>query len=743
MSKKSLAAALALPLVLLLGACASGSSDPAASGDAAQSETVRIGVVGAGDPYWETFTEAAADEGIDVEIVNFDSYDQPNPALAAGELDLNQFQHIIYLATYNVAAGDDLVPIGATAIYPLGLYSTKYADVDDIPAGETIAVPNDESNQARALLVLQSAGLIELKDGGSIFSTVADIEDGSKVTVEAVAADFTASSLPDFAGAVVNNDFVAKSGTLTFAPGEVTKTVSITVNGDQAIEANETFALHLSNALNGTITTADGTGTITNDDLTLQGDDLYTVASSDTLADSSTPVTWNEAVASSAEGGVALTNNGTISSSGGTAIGATATAPASGTSSFMLYNHGSVSGATNGVAMTLVSAGTISILNYSGASINGTTSRGVDLTATAAGGTLYVGNRSGATIQSANDAVRGTFSGTFTGNFTLDNDGTIKTLGAGSGQGVDLGSLNGQFLGQVQINNYGTITAADNDGARIGNNGVINNYGSITGNSLGGTGADGIDLQSASGVEIWNYAGATIDGARHGVTAKLPFGQFDNAGSITAHGGGGLNLDTAGDTVTTIVNHATGVITGTANGLTDGDGVDVDGQVDITNDGLIQTFGHTDGESNEGLAIGGGTVLNNGTIHSAERGIKVDDSNQGNAFGALTLTNHGTITGDSGEAIVIISSVANTIVSDGTINGSVTLGNGGDSFTNTGTLNGAVIGGAGADTIDTGAGDDTITGKGGNDTIKGGAGDDTAIFAGNASDSTITRCARR
>lgn len=211
MSKKALAA-LALPLVLLLGACASGGAETGDSGDAGSSETVRIGVVGAGDPYWETFTEAAADEGIDVEIVNFDSYDQPNPALSAGELDLNQFQHIIYLATYNVAADDDVQPIGATAIYPLGLYSTKYADVADIPEGETIAVPNDESNQARALLVLQSAGLIELKDGGSIFSTVADIEDGSQVKVEAVAADFTASSLPDFAGAVVNNDFVAKSG---------------------------------------------------------------------------------------------------------------------------------------------------------------------------------------------------------------------------------------------------------------------------------------------------------------------------------------------------------------------------------------------------------------------------------------------------------------------------------------------------------------------------------------------------
>ncbi|MBF4562933.1 methionine ABC transporter substrate-binding protein [Microbacterium sp. VKM Ac-2870] len=211
MSRKSLAAALAIPLVLLLSACASGAASPSAgTGDA--SAPVRIGVVGAGDPYWETYKEAAAAAGITVDIVNFDAYDQPNPALSAGELDLNQFQHIIYLATYNVKAGDDLVPVGATAIYPLGLYSTKYAKVADIPAGETIAVPNDESNQARALLVLQSAGLITLKDGGSIFSAVADIEPGSKVKVEAVAADFTASSLPDFAGAVVNNDFVKKSG---------------------------------------------------------------------------------------------------------------------------------------------------------------------------------------------------------------------------------------------------------------------------------------------------------------------------------------------------------------------------------------------------------------------------------------------------------------------------------------------------------------------------------------------------
>ncbi|MFB7892375.1 MetQ/NlpA family ABC transporter substrate-binding protein [Microbacterium sp. NPDC056044] len=210
--KLAAAAALALPLALLLAGCA-GTGTDAAAGGSDENEVVRIGVVGAGDPYWETYKEAAAEEGIDVELVDFSEYSQPNPALSAGELDLNQFQHIIYLATYNVQSGDDLEPVGATAIYPLGLYSTQYDSVDDIPDGSTVAIPNDESNGARALLVLQSAGLIALEDGGSAFSTPADvIEAESKVRVEPVAADFTASSLPDYAGAIVNNDFVTKSG---------------------------------------------------------------------------------------------------------------------------------------------------------------------------------------------------------------------------------------------------------------------------------------------------------------------------------------------------------------------------------------------------------------------------------------------------------------------------------------------------------------------------------------------------
>ncbi|WP_194763562.1 MetQ/NlpA family ABC transporter substrate-binding protein [Microbacterium sp. UFMG61] len=212
-----IAALTAVPLFVALAGCATASSD-AGSGDSGSSEneTVKVGVVGKGDAQWAPFVEAAAEEGITVELVDFGSYEQPNPALTEGEIDLNQFQHIVYLADYNVNSGSDLTPIGSTAIYPLGLYSKKYDDVDSIPEGETVAVPDDASNQARALLVLQSAGLIELKSGGTIFSDVADVDtDKSKVKVTALEAALIPTSLPDVAAAIINNDFVEDSG-LTF-----------------------------------------------------------------------------------------------------------------------------------------------------------------------------------------------------------------------------------------------------------------------------------------------------------------------------------------------------------------------------------------------------------------------------------------------------------------------------------------------------------------------------------------------
>jgi len=211
-----IAALAAVPLFVALAGCATASSDAGSGGGDSENETVKIGVVGKGDAQWAPFVEAAADEGITVELVDFGSYEQPNPALTEGEIDLNQFQHIVYLAEYNSASGSDLTPIGSTAIYPLGLYSKKYDDVNSIPEGETVAVPDDASNQARALLVLQSAGLIELKSGGTIFSDLADVDtDKSKVKVTALEAALIPTSLPDVAAAIINNDFVEDAG-LTF-----------------------------------------------------------------------------------------------------------------------------------------------------------------------------------------------------------------------------------------------------------------------------------------------------------------------------------------------------------------------------------------------------------------------------------------------------------------------------------------------------------------------------------------------
>jgi len=212
-----LAALVAVPLFVALSGCATASSDAGSGSEgSSENEVVKIGVVGKGDAQWPAFVDAAAEEGITVELVDFGSYEQPNPALTEGEIDLNQFQHIVYLAEYNNSSGSDLTPIGSTAIYPLGLYSKKYDDVDSIPEGETVAVPDDASNQARALNVLQQAGLVELKSGGTPYSDLADVDaEKSKVKVTALEASIIPTSLPDVAAAIINNDFVQDAG-LTF-----------------------------------------------------------------------------------------------------------------------------------------------------------------------------------------------------------------------------------------------------------------------------------------------------------------------------------------------------------------------------------------------------------------------------------------------------------------------------------------------------------------------------------------------
>ena len=197
-------AALVVTLVLALGGGSGGSGAAA---------TIRIGVTDASQPYWKTYTELARKQlGVNVQVVNFSDYSQPNPALKQGELDLNEFQHIQYLANYDATAHDDLQPIGATAVYPLPLYSVKYRRPSALPNGAKVAIPNDAINEARGLLVLQAAGLLTLKDGGTAFSTTADVLT-HKVAVTTLDASQTAAALLNgsVAAAIVNNNYATSA----------------------------------------------------------------------------------------------------------------------------------------------------------------------------------------------------------------------------------------------------------------------------------------------------------------------------------------------------------------------------------------------------------------------------------------------------------------------------------------------------------------------------------------------------
>jgi D-methionine transport system substrate-binding protein len=178
------------------------------SSDSADRVTVKIGTTEASADYWPILTRLAAAQGIDIQTVNFGDYTQANPALSQGQLDLNLFQHLLYLASYNVSTNDTLTPIGSTVVVPLGVYSQKHTSLDQIPRGGQVTIPNDPTNQARALLVLQQAGLIKLKDGGNVLSTPAEIDtSASKVTVAPVDAKQTVTSLPSADAAVIDNNF--------------------------------------------------------------------------------------------------------------------------------------------------------------------------------------------------------------------------------------------------------------------------------------------------------------------------------------------------------------------------------------------------------------------------------------------------------------------------------------------------------------------------------------------------------
>ncbi|MFI9502930.1 MetQ/NlpA family ABC transporter substrate-binding protein [Nocardia sp. NPDC052566] len=198
---------LAIPLLLALAA------GGVACGKEHSADVVRIGVNDLALPHWEVFKKKAAEQGIKVEFTNFSDYNQPNPALAQGRIDLNKFQHVRYLANYNVRNNDTLVPIGASEIFPLTLYSKKHRSVADIPKGGQITLSNNSANQVRPLLSLAAAGLIVLKGGPSWDSKIEDVDqDASKVKLTPIEPTLTAQSLTSVDAAFVDDTFAVPAG---------------------------------------------------------------------------------------------------------------------------------------------------------------------------------------------------------------------------------------------------------------------------------------------------------------------------------------------------------------------------------------------------------------------------------------------------------------------------------------------------------------------------------------------------
>lgn len=179
-----------------------------------EGEKVTVGIVpGPAEDVWDVVVEKAAADGIEVELVLFNDYIQPNIALADGSIDLNAFQHVAFLENWNEANKAELTPIGFTFVSPMGAYSEKIASLDDLQEGDTVAIPNDPTNGGRALLGLEIAGVIEIDDAVGYLPTLDDITANPKnIQIEELDAAQLALVLPDVAAAFINLNFATDAG---------------------------------------------------------------------------------------------------------------------------------------------------------------------------------------------------------------------------------------------------------------------------------------------------------------------------------------------------------------------------------------------------------------------------------------------------------------------------------------------------------------------------------------------------
>lgn len=235
--KKLISATLAASLALSLAACGSSASTDsvAASSEAASSESTAassaaaestaetselagttLKVAASPTPHAEILNAAKdilAEQGIDLEVIEFTEYVQPNLVTESGEVDANYFQHKPYLDGFNVKQGTHLVSVGPVHYEPLGIYPGKSDDLANIADGATIAVPNDTTNEARALQLLATQGLITVRDDAGLTATINDItENPHNIKFEEIEAAQLPRTVQDVDFAVINGNYALAAG---------------------------------------------------------------------------------------------------------------------------------------------------------------------------------------------------------------------------------------------------------------------------------------------------------------------------------------------------------------------------------------------------------------------------------------------------------------------------------------------------------------------------------------------------
>ena len=207
-----LAAATLVTAAAFVSGC--GSNAPAGGTETTKNTVVTVAATPV--PHSEILNEIKpllAKEGIDLKIIEFTDYVKPNLALADKEVDATFHQHLPFLEKFNAEHNTNLVSAGNVHIEPMGVYSHKIKTLSDLPLKAKVAIPNDPSNGGRALLILQAAGLIKLKDGGTVSSTVQDITDNPKqLQFSELDAAQVPRAIDDVDIAVINTNFALEAG---------------------------------------------------------------------------------------------------------------------------------------------------------------------------------------------------------------------------------------------------------------------------------------------------------------------------------------------------------------------------------------------------------------------------------------------------------------------------------------------------------------------------------------------------